>query len=71
MPSKKNYVRDYKKENEWEKGRYVRIHAKLDLAAGEALQRILKHRSISFMEWIREKIKTDDSPPSETPLPPL
>ena len=70
MPSSENYKRDYKKETEWEKGRYHRVHAKLDLAAGEALQRILKHRDIAFMTWIREKIKADDPAPPETPPPP-
>ena len=67
MPSSKNYIRDYKKECEWEKGRYIRVHAKLDLAAGEALQRILKHRNILFIEWIREKIQADSSTPPEAP----
>ena len=71
MPSRKNYVRDYEKEAEWEKGRYIRVHAKLDHAAGEALQRILKQRDISFMTWIREKIASDDpAPPETTPHPP-
>lgn len=47
-------MRDYKKELEWEKGKYKRLVAKIDKDLAEEF---LKQLNKPFSTWLREQIK--------------
>lgn len=49
--------RNYKKENEWKKNKYIEIRANIDRDLGEQLKAKLQKENLSVAEWIRQNAK--------------
>lgn len=47
-------MRNYKKENEWKKKKYIEIRAYIDKEIGEKLKISLQKKGKSIASWIRD-----------------
>lgn len=50
-------MRDYKKENEWKKNKYIEIRANIDKELALSLKEKLKLNKITVAGWIKENAK--------------
>lgn len=51
-------MRNYKKENEWKKKRYIEIRANIEKDLALNLKEKLKYSQKTIASWIRENAKT-------------
>ena len=49
--------RNYQKENEWEKTKYIRIQSKIDKELGIAFKTKLKEKNINLSSWLKKEIE--------------